>query len=119
MARIDGLRVDGGHRFMQNREMYAALKDRGMMQAVSKLVNSGGSVGINGVYVTVISREQAVQEARRLRRNFVQRVYAECDCGRAIPFGKLGQHRKACTANVFTAPIRGGRKYPITPKQEG
>jgi hypothetical protein len=32
---------------------------------------------------------------------FAHRVLARCDCDRLIPFGKLGQHRKSCDANLY------------------
>lgn len=98
MARIDGLR-DRGH-FMQARTMYDHLNRAGLMSAVSRLADAGGKCFVNGVPIFVMSLDVAREAAREVRQPFVHRVFARCDCDRFIPFGKLGQHRKACTTSI-------------------
>jgi hypothetical protein len=99
MARIDGLKDEFG-RFMQAWTLYPLLKEAGLMQAESRLSPEGGECEVNGVSILVIPEDVARASARYLKRNFVHRVLARCDCGRDIPFGKLGQHRKSCRASV-------------------
>jgi hypothetical protein len=101
MARIDGLRRDGRGSFMQAWQLYPLLRDRGFMACESRLRDEGGSCGVNGVRIVLRSKAEAQELARAGRQPFVHRVLAECDCGRLVPFGKLGQHRKACRANLF------------------
>ena len=100
MARIDGLKNSWG-RFMHNHELYPLLKDRGLMKVESVLSDEGGSCGINGVRVLILSKLEAAISSGMRKKQFTHRVLAECDCGRLIPFGKLGQHRKSCKANLF------------------
>jgi hypothetical protein len=99
MARIDGVKVN--QRWPQARDMYKILEDRGHMQAVSRIAPHGGAFGLHGVYVRVRSAENARDMARLEGKRFVHRVLVRCDCEQEIPFGKLGQHRKACSANVY------------------
>jgi hypothetical protein len=102
MARIDGLRNEERFsHFMQAWDLYPLLKARGFMRVESRLTDEGGQCGINGVRIVILSKEEARADAQRRGVNFAHRVLAECDCGRLVPFGKLGQHRKACSANVF------------------
>lgn len=100
MARIDGLKFDynrePSNHFVQAWHLYPILKERGLMKAVSVLADEGGVTEINGVNILILSKKQAQEEAARRKQPFIHRVYARCDCGRDIPFGKLGQHRKAC-----------------------
>lgn len=100
MARIDGLKGSRGH-FMQAWELYPLLKDRGLMKVESVLTDEGGSCGINGVRILVLSKLEAAISSGMRKKRFTHRVLAECDCGRLVPFGKLGQHRKSCDANLF------------------
>lgn len=99
MAQIDGLRDIHG-RWMQNYQLYPILEDKGLF-AKGQLNPDGGAVGINGVYVRVLSLEEANKDAFTRRVRFAHRVLARCDCDRMIPFGKLGQHRKSCDANLY------------------
>jgi len=100
MARIDGLRHEGRH-FMQAWRLYPLLQARGLMASNSRLTDEGGSCGINGVQILVLDKESARIDAKARGKRFAHRVFAVCDCGRNVPFGKLGQHRKVCKANVF------------------
>lgn len=96
MARIDNLRrLSTYGSFPQAYQLYPVLAQHGMWLK-GKLSNHGGDVTIEGVHVHIMDRQQALQETRERGRSFVQRVYAECDCGRMIPFGRLHQHRKSC-----------------------
>lgn len=101
MAKIDGLRRDGRREFMQAREMYEHLRDRGFMACESRLKDEGGRCGINGVLITIVSKAAARADATARRKQFAHRVLARCDCGKDVPFGKLGQHRKSCNVNVW------------------
>lgn len=101
MARIDGLKDEFG-RFMQRFQMERYLTDAGFMHA-SKLLPKSGAFGLHGVLIKVAPPPPAEYYARdgRKIKSSKHRVFATCDCGRDVPFGRLGQHRKACRANVF------------------
>lgn len=101
MARIDGLRREGSRYFMQAWQLYPLLKERGLMACKSRLRDEGGETWINGVHIAVQPVAIARESARLRRKRFGHRVFASCDCGRMIPFGRLGQHRKSCNVNVF------------------
>jgi hypothetical protein len=100
MARIDGLRRshdgDISRWFMQAWTLYPLLQARGLMKSASVLSDEGGRTEINGVPITILSKGEARHRAIHSKNRFVHRVLARCDCNKDIPFGKLGQHRKAC-----------------------
>lgn len=99
MARIDGLRIDGRRQFMDAADFLTKLGDRGFLKAAGKYVDHGGAIGVNGVRVVLLSREQAAHDYPG--HNRPHRLRAECDCGRLVPVGRLAQHRAACKADLF------------------
>lgn len=103
MARIDGLRrSDNPRYFMFGYDLYPLLEDRGLFRK-GKVDPLGGSCGINGVRIVVVPKGpvETYRYNGRPVKSSKHRVFAECDCGRLIPFGRLGQHRKSCTANAY------------------
>lgn len=103
MARIDGLKRgyngEPSNHFMQHHILYELLEERGLWSR-GKLIDGGGYTFINGVPVTVQPKAapEYYRYSNRPIKSSKHRVFAQCDCGRQIPFGRLGQHRKACKA---------------------
>lgn len=94
MSRINELR--GWRGFMQHHELYPILEFGGFMTS-GKLHPEGGRTVINGVPIRIDPAAPAIfnQRGRKVKVS-THRVFAECDCGRWVPFGRLGQHRQAC-----------------------
>jgi hypothetical protein len=80
-------------RYPSHHDMYKLLAHYGLMHCKSRIIDRGGFIWINGVYVDVISKLRAQQEAKENKRTFIHRIYVVCDCGKRVPFGRLHQHK--------------------------
>lgn len=78
--------------FKQAWELYPKLP----MDRVSHLPEDG----FDWMEVNLLSRGYAYFPLKCLARNVhgakSHRLIAKCRCGREVPFGRMGQHRKAC-----------------------
>lgn len=99
MARIDGLKDERGL-FMHGWKLYPYLERAGLMKN-EKLLPEGGALTVNGVRLVVSKPPVALYYQGHKVKSSRHRVFAQCDCDKWIPFGRLGQHRKACRADVF------------------
>lgn len=51
---------------------------------------------IPGEWTVILKSRDAVVRGPNDRQNR-QRLFVVCQCGREIPIGRIGQHKKACT----------------------